>query len=237
MVKAVVTSGLWRHVFQSQSSFRLNNSPPSSGSEKEISLLCFLPGFMPITCLFLRYWRWRRIISSKRQLTLNALHGITSQKIKQAKLVSRENKQTNSVAFRPKANYTDWSTAIFGRNLVPTFVGRGVARGQRGGSPTVVNLSSRSRFAVEVRQMEGKNIWDTAKDNPLWKVVLMLQDRRGRRDNNCGAEYHSRGHQLRSLRMVSQHLMEHEGSLPRSQELLSCPSHEPHQSNPVNTIP
>jgi hypothetical protein len=34
------------------------------------------------------------------------------------------------------------------RNLVPTFVDRGVSRGQRGGSPTVVNLSflDRSRY-------------------------------------------------------------------------------------------
>jgi hypothetical protein len=50
-------------------------------------------------------------------------------------------KQTNSVALSPRANYTDWSTATCRRNLVPTFVGRGVSRGQRGGSPTIVNLS------------------------------------------------------------------------------------------------
>jgi hypothetical protein len=46
-----------------------------------------------------------------------------------------------SVALGPQANYTDWATAICRRNLVPTFVDRGVSRGQRGGSPTVVNLS------------------------------------------------------------------------------------------------
>jgi hypothetical protein len=45
-----------------------------------------------------------------------------------------KNKQTNSVALSQQANYTDWTTAI-------TFVDRGVPRGQRGGSPTVVNLS------------------------------------------------------------------------------------------------
>jgi hypothetical protein len=50
---------------------------------------------------------------------------------------------TNSVAFRPRANYTDWSTATCWRNLVSTFVDRGVSRGQRCGSPTVVNLFSR----------------------------------------------------------------------------------------------
>jgi hypothetical protein len=32
-------------------------------------------------------------------------------------------------------------TATCRRNLVPTFVGRGVSRGQRGGSPTAANLS------------------------------------------------------------------------------------------------
>jgi hypothetical protein len=52
------------------------------------------------------------------------------------------------VLLSPQANYTDWATAIFRRNLVPTFVDRGVSRGQRGGSPTVVNLSflDRSRY-------------------------------------------------------------------------------------------
>jgi hypothetical protein len=48
---------------------------------------------------------------------------------------------TNSVALSPQANYTDRATDTCRRNLVPTFVDRGVSRGQRGGSPTVVNLS------------------------------------------------------------------------------------------------
>jgi hypothetical protein len=52
-----------------------------------------------------------------------------------------KNKQANSVALSPRANYTDWPTATCRRNLVPIFVDRGVSRGQRGGSPTVVNLS------------------------------------------------------------------------------------------------
>jgi hypothetical protein len=47
----------------------------------------------------------------------------------------------NSVALSPRASYTDWATATCPRNLVPAFVDRGVSRGQRGGSPTVVNLS------------------------------------------------------------------------------------------------
>jgi hypothetical protein len=59
-----------------------------------------------------------------------------------------KNKQTNSVALSPRANYTDWATATCRRNWVSTFVYRGVSRGQRGGSPTVVNLSflDRSRY-------------------------------------------------------------------------------------------
>jgi hypothetical protein len=48
---------------------------------------------------------------------------------------------TNSVALSPQANYTDWATATCRQNLVPTFVDRGVSRGQRGRFPTVVNLS------------------------------------------------------------------------------------------------
>jgi hypothetical protein len=52
------------------------------------------------------------------------------------------------VTFSPQANYTDWATATCRRNLVPTFVYRGVSRGQRSGSPMVVNLSflDRSRY-------------------------------------------------------------------------------------------
>jgi hypothetical protein len=50
------------------------------------------------------------------------------------------NKQ-NSVAFSPQANYTNWVTATYWWNLVPTFLDRGVSRGQRGGSLTVINLS------------------------------------------------------------------------------------------------
>jgi hypothetical protein len=52
------------------------------------------------------------------------------------------NKQKkNSLAISPRANYTNWATATCQRNLVSTFVDRGVSRGQRGRSPMVVNLS------------------------------------------------------------------------------------------------
>jgi hypothetical protein len=52
------------------------------------------------------------------------------------------------MAFSPQANYTDWATDTCWRNVMPTFVDRGVSRGQHGGSPTVVNLSflDRSRY-------------------------------------------------------------------------------------------
>jgi hypothetical protein len=58
------------------------------------------------------------------------------------------NKQTNSVALSLRANYTDWASTTCQRNLVRTFVDRGVSRDQRGGSPTVVNISflDRSRY-------------------------------------------------------------------------------------------
>jgi hypothetical protein len=49
-------------------------------------------------------------------------------------------KNTNSVAFIPQANFTDWSTVAGQRILVPTFADRWVSRFQRGGSLTVVNL-------------------------------------------------------------------------------------------------
>jgi hypothetical protein len=52
------------------------------------------------------------------------------------------------MAISPQANYTDWVTARGRWILVPSFVDRGVSRGQRGGIPTVVNLSflNRSRY-------------------------------------------------------------------------------------------
>jgi hypothetical protein len=40
--------------------------------------------------------------------------------------------KTNSVALSPQPNYTDLATATCRRNLVPTFVDRGVSRGRRG---------------------------------------------------------------------------------------------------------
>jgi hypothetical protein len=52
-----------------------------------------------------------------------------------------QNKKTNSVAFSPQANYTEWATATCWRNLVLTFADRRVSRGQSGGSLTVVNIS------------------------------------------------------------------------------------------------
>jgi hypothetical protein len=54
----------------------------------------------------------------------------------------------NSVAHRPRANYTDWANTTRQRNLVRTLVDREMSRNQRGGSPTIVNLSflDRSRY-------------------------------------------------------------------------------------------
>jgi hypothetical protein len=46
-----------------------------------------------------------------------------------------------------------------------------------------------------------------------------------------GAEHYSIGHQLCSHKIVSEHFMEPEGSLPHSQELPTCPYPEPDQSS------
>jgi hypothetical protein len=53
-----------------------------------------------------------------------------------------EYNKNNTVALSPRANYTDWATATCRRNLVPTVVDRGVSRGQRGESPTVVRTKN-----------------------------------------------------------------------------------------------
>jgi hypothetical protein len=54
----------------------------------------------------------------------------------------------NSVAFSPQTNYNDCTTANGKRNLVTTFVHRGVSRDQRGRTPKAVNFSflDRSRY-------------------------------------------------------------------------------------------
>jgi hypothetical protein len=59
-----------------------------------------------------------------------------------------EIKKKNSVAFSPQGNHTDCVAATCRRILVPTFADRRVSRGQRGRSPTAVNLSflDRSRY-------------------------------------------------------------------------------------------
>jgi hypothetical protein len=67
-------------------------------------------------------------------------------------------KKTNPVALSPRANYIDWATATCRRNLMSTFVDRGVSRGQRGGSPTVVNFSFLDRSRYFFFQVEGMYI-------------------------------------------------------------------------------
>jgi hypothetical protein len=60
----------------------------------------------------------------------------------------KTSKEPYSMTLSPQANYTECATATCRRNLVPIFVDRGVSRDQRGGSPTVINLSflDRSRY-------------------------------------------------------------------------------------------
>jgi hypothetical protein len=74
------------------------------------------------------------------------------------------------VDLSPRANYTDLATATCRRNLVPTFVDRGVSRGQSGGSPTVVNLSFLDRPLVLEKNKIGVKY---AKISEIaWKMLL-----------------------------------------------------------------
>jgi hypothetical protein len=73
------------------------------------------------------------------QLGSESTVGLYPQPGEQMFLLSPKNK-TNSMALSSQANYTDWATATCWRNLVPTFVDKGVSRGQRGGSPTAYYL-------------------------------------------------------------------------------------------------
>jgi hypothetical protein len=54
------------------------------------------------------------------------------------------------MALSPQANYNDWATATCRRNFVSTSADRGVSRGQRSGTPTVVNLSFLDQFGMTV---------------------------------------------------------------------------------------
>jgi hypothetical protein len=99
----------------------------------------------------IRSFESRGITSQKLLIVKDSWNGnVASMSVVRRKYTKANIKQnkTNSVALRPRANYTDWATAICRRNLVSTFVDKGVSRGQRGGSPTVVNLSflDRSRY-------------------------------------------------------------------------------------------
>jgi hypothetical protein len=91
--------------------------------------------------------------------------------------------KTNSVAFSAQANYTHWATATCWRNLVPAFADRGVSRGQRGGSHTVVNLSFLDRTIGQLNRiieelLEWKSSgfclenWD---QRPYWSLTLITQ--------------------------------------------------------------
>jgi hypothetical protein len=75
--------------------------------------------------------------------------------------------QSISVALSPRANYTDWATATCPWNLVSTFVDRGVSRGQRGGSPTVVNLSFLDRWKYYVNRKYSMAL--SAMEPAAWK--------------------------------------------------------------------
>jgi hypothetical protein len=72
----------------------------------------------------------------------------------------------------PRTNYTDWATATCRRSLVPTFVDRRVSRGQRGGSPTVVNLKP------DIPLFKYKNRLSTFLTACLWVLVLYSQRNR-----------------------------------------------------------
>jgi hypothetical protein len=79
------------------------------------------------------------------------------------------------VAFIPQAKYTDWVTATCRRNLVPTSVDRGVSRGERGGSPTVVILSfldrSRDFFFQVAHHLSSQGLIGPSSENrtrDLW---------------------------------------------------------------------
>jgi hypothetical protein len=103
-----------------------------------------------------KYWAYSKWVTYNanysyiRAITYGSIFCLSFQTSRSmAHVTDKKQKQTISVAFSPRANYTDWATATCRRNLVPTFVERGVSRGQRGGSPTAVNLSFLNRHVTD----------------------------------------------------------------------------------------
>jgi hypothetical protein len=80
--------------------------------------------------------------------------------------------------FSLKANYMDWATATGRRILVPTFVDRGVSRGQRGGTSMTINLTFLYRshyFFFQVAPHLCSWVWVNPVPDPLLRrksVVL-----------------------------------------------------------------
>jgi hypothetical protein len=87
-----------------------------------------------------------------------------------------EYSKTNSVTINPQANYTDWSTATCRRNLMPTFVDRGMSRGQRDWSPTVINLIflDRIRYFFQVFLRNVRRLLVAARVVPSSPIFVTL---------------------------------------------------------------
>jgi hypothetical protein len=103
--------------------------------------------------------------------------------------------QTNSVAFSPQANYTEWATATSWQNLVPTFVDGGVSHGQRSRTPTGIHLtepllffqvaphlSSQGLSGPHSRPTDTQKIWQHRESNlgplGLWPGTVTTRPQR-----------------------------------------------------------
>jgi hypothetical protein len=91
--------------------------------------------------------------------------------------------KTNSVALSPRTNYADWATATCRRNLVPTFVDRGVSRGQCSGSTTAKTWQVNLNYATwNIRRRLICWHWSNRQNN-LWSrhqklLESAIRDRR-----------------------------------------------------------
>jgi hypothetical protein len=83
-----------------------------------------------LMCINLNFWKYIRCVCM-----------CGCMRVQNDSISSLWRKTTNSMAINPQMNYSNWATATCRRSLVPTFADREVSCGQRGESPTVVNLS------------------------------------------------------------------------------------------------
>jgi hypothetical protein len=90
--------------------------------------------------------------------------------------MAQKEKQMNSVAFSPQANYTDWATAAGRRILLPNFADRRYCRPDDGGAKILRNVGSYKSHTALTSQKTAFFIVTAVKTSNLAKVKWLNQE-------------------------------------------------------------